>query len=78
MNEYPSDRFHEAFNEAIASTGLTPAQVARHWSAETDKDPLAMQMTLGRWAKRLPKTIVDLVSLLDALDFEIIIQRRSK
>lgn len=76
MSEYPSDRFHESFKAAIASTGMTPAEIARAWSAETDKAPLAMQMTLGRWTKALPKTVIDLVSLLDALDFEIVIQRR--
>jgi hypothetical protein len=73
---FPHEKFHEAIKTAMLSSGLTIAGLGRILSAENDKDPRTCEQQIRRLEKRLPYPVIELVSFLDALGYDVILKKR--
>lgn len=74
--QYPADRFHAEFVKVIDESPLTTYGIGHRWAAETDEDPGVLRKRVDRWKANQPKTIRDLISLMDALGYDVRIVRR--
>lgn len=74
--ESPSDRFHRQMVAAIESSGQTHYGIGQFWSAEIDDNPGTLTKKLDRWVDKQPKTITDMICLLDSLGYDVEIRKR--
>jgi hypothetical protein len=77
-NQYPHDLLHQSIVNALADSRLTTTGLARILSAENDKAPRTCEQQIRRLEKRLPMPVIELVSFLDALGYDVILKKRSK
>jgi hypothetical protein len=73
---YPSDLFHAALSEAIQASGYSPTGLGQIWSAENDINPRTNEQRVRRLLEALPIQVVDLISLLDAIGYDVTIKKR--
>lgn len=62
------------FEQAIGNQ--SDYQLGQMWAAETDENPIATMARARRWRIGLPKSIVDLALLLDALGYRLAIVKK--
>lgn len=77
-NQYPHDRFHAALIDAIDGHGdqrLSNRRLGHIWAAETNEDPAVMARRIDRLRRGLPKSAIDIISLLDALGYRVEIKQ---
>ena len=74
--EFPSDRFHRKMVAAIESSGRTHYGIGMFGSAEIGEKPGTLTKKLDRWVKKQPKTITDMICLLDSLGYDVEIRKR--
>ena len=70
----PIAELQAQFEAAIGSQ--TDYQLGQMWAAETDENPIATMARARRWRIQLPKSIIDFALLLDALGFNLTIERK--
>lgn len=74
--KYAHDRLHSAIVKTLDESGLTIAGLGMLWSAEIDEAPRNCEQRVRRLRKRLPKQMVDLVSLLDAIGCKLTLEKK--
>jgi hypothetical protein len=74
--QYPHEKFHESVKNVMVSSGLTIAGLGRILSAENDKDPRTCEQQIRRLEKLLPYPVIELISFLDALGYDVTIKKR--
>lgn len=73
---YPADRFHAEIIQALDASGLTTVGLGRVLGAETDLAPRTCEQRIRRLRLGLPIQAIDLVSLLDAIGWEVVLRRK--
>ena len=74
--EYAHDRLHSAIAQALVDSGLTTAGLGMMWSAELDEAPRTCEQRVRRLRKRLPKQMIDIISLLDAIGCKLTLEKK--
>lgn len=68
------EQLQNQFERAIGNQ--TDYQLGQMWAAETSENPAATMARARRWRIGLPKSIVDLALLLDALGYRLTIVKK--
>jgi hypothetical protein len=76
MFDTPHDRFHQSIVKALDKTELSNRGLGRLWSAETDEDPAVCARRIDRLREGLPMQVIDLVCLMDAIGYEVVLKKR--
>jgi hypothetical protein len=76
MEIYPHDRLHQAIVTALDKSGLTTAGLGMILSAEVDAEPRTCEQRIRRLREGLPMQAIDLVSLLDAIGYDVVLKKR--
>jgi hypothetical protein len=74
--DYPADLFHQSVVRAIVASNETPARLGHLWSAENDANPRTNEQRIRRLVDALPIQVTDLISLMDALGYDVEISNR--
>lgn len=74
--QYPHDRLHRQIIQALDTSGLTTVGLGRVLGAETDLAPRTCEQRIRRLRSGLPIQAIDLVSLLDAIGWEVVLRRK--
>jgi hypothetical protein len=74
--EYPHDRLHKKIVEALDASGLTIVGLGRVLGAEVDLAPKTCEQRIRRLREGLPIQTIDLVSLMDAIGYEIVLKKK--
>jgi hypothetical protein len=72
--EYPHDRLHQEIVQALDGSRLTTVGLGRVLGAETDLAPKTCEQRIRRLRSGLPIQVIDLVSLMDAIGYEVAIR----
>lgn len=75
-HQHPHDRFHQSIVEALESSGFTIAELGRNLSEKNGKDPRTCEQQIRRLEKRLSVPVIELISVLDAFGYDVIIKKR--
>ena len=74
--QYPHDRLHAAIVKALDGSGFTTAGLGVLWSAETDDAPRTCEQRVRRLREGLPLQAVDIVNLMDAIGYDVVLKKR--
>lgn len=74
---YPHEKFHDSIKSAMLTSGLTIVDLSRILSAENDKDPRTCEQNIRRLKTRLPYPVIELISFMDALGYDVILKKRN-
>lgn len=73
------EEIQSTFHQAISDSGETPYRIAHMWGAENDKMFRTNQSTLSAWINQgLPAAIGQFAMLLDAIGWELKIEKKKK
>lgn len=67
---------HSQIVSALDSSGLTDYGIAQLWAAENDEAVKTNAQRISRIRKRLPQNVRDLCGLLEALGYEVTIEKK--
>ena len=74
--KYPHNRLHSAIVTALDKSGLTTSGLGMVLSAEVNALPRTCEQRIRRLREGLPMQVIDLVSLLDAIGYDIVLKKR--
>jgi hypothetical protein len=72
----PADLFHRSLVQAIVESNKTPTRLGHIWSVENDVNPRTNEQRVRRLIDALPIQVTDLISLMDALDYDVLLKKR--
>ena len=78
MQENSVDRFHDAIVGAIATSGMSIPEIGRSWGETISEDARTCEQRVRRFNGGLPLPVLDLVEMMDAIGYDVVLKKRKK